>query len=399
MSNFEVLVQKIFISEHPNADALEIGHIGDPEGNQVVCRKGLYKTGDLIVYIGENSVVPEWVLKKYGFWNEEKDKGLLAGTKGDRVKAVKLRDAFSLGICIPVVLMDDVPGTNNAYAISGEDGEVCIVEEGQDVAEILGVTKYEPPIPVHMSGEVFNAGQDVGVNYDIEDLAKYPHVLIEDEEVQMTVKLHGTNCSVTCVVGDGLNRDNISEWTEVGAGAIAVGSKGLSAQGLFFKNNEANAGNLYLNGTRQYWEAITNYALVMGTDGNFECITVVGEVFGGAVQTGFDYGLKAPEFRVFDVYIGYRGRGFWLDDKVLDNFCNLTGITRVPLVYRGPYSRELARKLANDPESALPNVKHVREGVVIKPVVERRDPVLGRVVVKTRSDAYMTRKGNHTDYN
>jgi RNA ligase (TIGR02306 family) len=154
-----------------------------------------------------------------------------------------------------------------------------------------------------------------------------------------------------------------------------------------------------LNGTRQYWEAITNYALVMGTDGNFECITVVGEVFGGAVQTGFDYGLKAPEFRVFDVYIGYRGRGFWLDDKVLDNFCNLTGITRVPLVYRGPYSRELARKLANDPESALPNVKHVREGVVIKPVVERRDPVLGRVVVKTRSDAYMTRKGNHTDYN
>lgn len=398
MSNFEVLVQKIYISEHPNADALEIGHIGDPEGNQVVCRKGLYKTGDLVAYIPEDAVVPEWVLKKYGFWNEEKDKGLLAGTKGDRVKAVKLRDAFSLGICIPVVKHES--GTFGIEVLENDERWTWAqVAEGQDVASWLGVVKYEPPIPVHMSGEVFNAGQDVGVNYDIEDLAKYPHVLIEGEEVQMTAKLHGTNCSVTCVVGDGLNRDNISEWTEVGPGSIAVGSKGLSAKGLFFKNNEANAGNLYLNDTRKYWEAISAYALMIGAAQGIECITVVGEVFGGAVQTGFDYGLKAPEFRVFDVYIGYRGRGYWLDDAELDIFCGITEITRVPLVYRGPYSRELARKLANDPEDALPNVKHVREGVVIKPVVERRDPVLGRVVVKTRSEAYMTRKGNHTDYN
>jgi RNA ligase (TIGR02306 family) len=102
MSNFEVKIQKIFVKSHPNADKLEIGNIGSPDGWQVVIGKGLYQTGDLVAYIGENAVVPEWVLKKYGYWNEEKGKGMLAGSKGTRVKAVRLRDEFSLGIVIPL---------------------------------------------------------------------------------------------------------------------------------------------------------------------------------------------------------------------------------------------------------------------------------------------------------
>ena len=388
MANFEVKVQKIFIKEHPNADALDLGNIGDPEGWQCIVKKGLYKTGDLVAYIGENAVVPEWVLKKYGFWNEEQNKGLLAGTKGDRVKMVKLRGESSLGICIPVKEVsfgwdDDDKIVRSAFELESE-----YVEEGDDVSELLGVTKYEPPIPIHMAGEVFNAGQDVGVNYDIEDLKNFPHVLEEGEDVQMTVKLHGTNCSITCVVGDGMDRDNIDEWIDAGAGFVTVGSKGLSAQGLFFKDNEANAGNLYLNGTRKHFASIANWALM--TSREHECITVVGEVFGGAVQTGFDYGLKAPEFRAFDVYVGYRGRGIWLDDDELDTFCELTGITRVPLVYRGPYSFTILDKLANDTETEFV-CKHVREGVVIKPRKERRDPKLGRVALKHRSIKYMTK--------
>jgi len=392
MSTFEVKVVKIFIFEHPNADALEIGRIGDPDGFQVVVKKGLYKTGDLVVYVPENSVVPEWVLKKYLFWSEEKGKGMLAGSKGDRVKMVKLRDVPSLGICIPV----ERETTPTYHSLEGRE-----VFVGDDVAEVLGITKYEPPIPVSMSGEVFNAGQDVGVNYDIEDLAKYPHVLTEGEEVQVTSKLHGTNCQVTAVAGSGIQRDNIDQWMSVGSARLTVGSKGLGAQGLFFKDNEANVGNLYLKGTRQYHEAIAKYASEVYVAFDTACITVVGEVFGGSVQSGFDYGIREPEFRVFDVYIGYRGRGYWLDDDQLDIFCQVTGIPRVPLVYRDAYSKDLVTKLANDPETGFPSkvIKHVREGVVIKPVKERYVPDLGRVAVKTRSVAYMTRKGDHTDYN
>lgn len=100
MSTFEVKVQPIFIKPHPNADKLELANIGSPEGWQVVVAKGRFKSGDLCVYIGENAVVPEWVLKHYGYWNDEKNIGLLAGSRGDRVKAVRLRNEFSLGIVL-----------------------------------------------------------------------------------------------------------------------------------------------------------------------------------------------------------------------------------------------------------------------------------------------------------
>jgi RNA ligase (TIGR02306 family) len=392
MSNFQVLVQPIFIKNHPNADRLELGNIGSKDGWQVVVGKGLYKTGDLVVYIGENSLCPEWVLKKYGYWNVEKDKGLLAGTKGDRVKGCKLRDAFSLGICIPVKEVslgysDEDNMVNIAYELEDE-----YVQEGEDVAELLGIIKYEAPIPVHMSGEVFNAGDHIGVNYDIEDLKNYPDVFIEGEEVQATCKIHGSLVQVVITSNPDIVTD---DWFKVGDNWITLSSKGLGAKGLFFKNNEANKDNLYIRATKQYFEFLSVYV----SQFRVEIMTIIGEVFGSGVQD-LTYGLANNQigFRLFDIYHGYRSRGYYFSDYTVDDFCSDAPIDRVPLVYRGPYSKELMIKLANDPEDSFPNCKHIREGIVIKPVQERRDPKLGRVVLKTRSEKYMSRKGG-SEYN
>lgn len=38
------------------------------------------------IYVSENSIIPEDVLKDRGYWNEEKNKGLLGGNKGNKVK-------------------------------------------------------------------------------------------------------------------------------------------------------------------------------------------------------------------------------------------------------------------------------------------------------------------------
>jgi RNA ligase (TIGR02306 family) len=384
MSDFKVLIQKIFIRPHSNADALEIGNIGDPNGWQVICRKGLYKTGDLVAFISENSVVPEWVLKNYGFWNEERNKGLLAGSKGDRIKMVKLRGEPSLGICIPVVKYD----TPTGYSIMTNTGEREVFE-GQDVAEFLNVIKYEPPIPIHMAGEVFNAGRDVGVNYDIEDFKNFPNVLIEGEEVQITVKEHGTFCQITFLPETTYARDSLDNWIKIetasGLGYIAVSSKGLGKEGLFFKDNEANKNNIYLNTTRPLFYNIVEYFTKEGVN----CATVVGEVFGAGIQKGFDYGFTKPTFNVFDIYMGLRGIGHYVDDAELDTMKTIMDINRVPVVYRGPYSFEIMDKLANAPETEFGKVKHVREGVVVKPCKERRARELGRVAMKHRSIAYM----------
>lgn len=392
MANFEVKISKIFIKEHPDADALELGNIGSPDGWQVIVRKGTFKTGDLVAYIGENSVVPEWLLKQYNYWDDEKDKGILAGKLGNRVKAKKLRGAFSLGIVIPIKseslgYNDEEKIVNEAFQLEGE-----YVKEGDNVAELLGVTKYEPPIPTQLSGEVFNASTLIGVNYDVEDFKNYPNVLQEGEDVQITVKLHGSNlqaCWLSPSISDELkNLVNIEEWIKVFdqeefLGYVAIASKGLGAKGIFFKDNEANSNNSYLKAFKPH---LVNFAK-MFKGVQTECATLVSEVFGKGIQY-FDYGLAKPEIRVFDLYIGLRGTGHYVDDNNLEKFCSGSNIPRVPVVYRGPFSFVILDKLANDKETEF-NCKHVREGVVVKPVEERYEPELGRVSLKHRSEAYM----------
>ena len=68
----------------------------------------------------------------------------------------------------------------------------------------------------------------------------------------------------------------------------------------------------------------------------------------------------------------------------------------VPTLYRGPFSEETLLSLT-DGATALGG-KHVREGVVVKPVQERESAELGRVILKNVSGDYLTRKGG-TEFN
>ena len=151
MSDFSVKVVEIVdpVQDHPNADRLSLIQIGGYTCISAKLDDGShrYKQGDLVVYVPEGAVVPEYLLKP-GFWNEEKDKGILAGSKGDRVKALRLRSIFSQGILFPVEY-DDC----GSAMIFGSDGTYMFVSNGDNVADHLGIIKYEPPIPIALSGE------------------------------------------------------------------------------------------------------------------------------------------------------------------------------------------------------------------------------------------------------
>lgn len=394
MSTFEVKVQPIFTKPHSNADKLELGNIGSPEGWQVVIAKDRFVSGDMCAYIGENAVVPEDILKYYGYWNTEKDKGLLAGSKGDRVKAVRLRDEFSLGIVLPVI---ECKEGWYKFPHTSEDQLTGYFKLDDDVSEILGVTKYEPPIPVCMAGEVYNAGTHIGVNYDIENIKKFTSIFVEGEEVQVTEKIHGTFCQIALLPGtqNNYHEDHfVIPRTISGLGVaayIAISSKGLGGQGLFLKNNEKNSTNIYVRTAKTLFERLTRYDVQ-------EPITVCGEVFGHNVQD-LHYGCKVGEtsFRVFDVYVGRRGQGRWLTDVELDEFCTKHELQRVPVVYKGPFSLSKINELAQNAFSTF-DANQILEGVVIKPLIERHDSVLGRVVLKSINEKYLTRKGG-TEYN
>jgi RNA ligase (TIGR02306 family) len=400
MSEFVCEVMRIdAVEQHPNADRLKIVKIrgfncisGDLEDGTA-----RYKAGDLVVYIPEGAVLETPMLKACGFWDEANNKGMLAGSLGNRVKAIKLRGIVSQGILFPLTEVSPVQKQYMGFEWDGfmiapkeyHNGYLnqYFVNVGENVADKLRITKYIPEIPVHMSGQVVFIGQENTVNFDIENIQKYPDIFEEGEEVVITEKLHGTFCCLGYVAA--LDKEEFLD------GHFFAFSKGQGADGLVFQNSEVNSGNLYHKTLLKYHDKFTDfltdrYTLMTGS----VFIFIMGEIYGKGVQD-LTYGTTEPEFRFFAVAVrNKQGELRYLSEKTLEYVSKY--FERVPVLYRGPFSNEKVTEL-RDGKTILGGV-NIREGVVVTPVEERTDPTIGRVALKAVSPDYLLRKGNATEF-
>ena len=338
MPELEVLVHKLKLEPHPNADALELAAIG---GYRAVVKMGEFQDGDLVAYIPEDSIVPQDLLREMGL------ETYLAGKEGNRVKAIKLRGALSQGLVWPI------------------DG----AQEGDNVTERLGITKYVPEVPSSMNGEVWHT-DNMTVKFDVHDIKKYPEVIQEGEEVVMTEKLHGTCCQM------GFYRDE-----------PIVTQKGIGNKGFAFLLDQVNAGCIYIQEFLKRRELMDELHL------KHPSFYILGEIYGPGVND-LHYGLAGRNFRAFDVYLGEPGAGRFLNYDEMVLFLERKFET-VPLVYQGPYEDSI---LTDSTGGQSTIAEHIREGVVIKPTREREDVHLGRVILKSKSEKYLVRRGNTTEF-
>lgn len=116
------------------------------------------------------------------------------------------------------------------------------------------------------------------------------------------------------------------------------------------------------------------------------------------------YGAQAKDdklgFRVFDIFLACRDgseQSRYLNHEELDQACQGMGVARVPVLYRGPFSKQALDEYTNGKETVSGKGMHIREGVVIRPVVERRDYKLGRIQLKSVSEKYLLRS-NGTEF-
>ena len=349
MANFEVKTHKIKIEPHPNADALELAVIGDYRS---IVRKDTFRNGDVVAYIPEDSILPDELIEEMGLT------GRLAGPQHNRVKAIRLRGVISQGLVYPV------------------DSDL-----GIDVTKELGITKYEPPVPLSMSGEVIESHGKT-LSYDIENIKKYPDTFPKGEPVTMTEKIHGTWCCI------GLYED-----------VVIITSKGLSARGLSFQYTDENLRkNVYMRVWESIYESFEEYGMDFYDEVNKvlefgNTWYIIGEVYGPGIQD-LHYDAKEPTFRMFDIYVGKPNEGKFLSTDELEQVAKRIGIPTVPVVYSGPYSEDVLKEVTSG-KSTIGN--HLREGVVIRPKKEREDIEIGRVILKSVSDDYLLRKGG-TEY-
>ena len=89
--------------------------------------------------------------------------------------------------------------------------------------------------------------------------------------------------------------------------------------------------------------------------------------------------------------------GAFLSRDALAEACDALCVSRVPVLYRGPFSREVMMQ-HTDGKTVVGGGAHIREGVVITPVNERRDDRIARVILKSVSADYLLRKGNATEF-
>ena len=147
-----------------------------------------------------------------------------------------------------------------------------------------------------------------------------------------------------------------------------------------------------------WWDMTVKYPQIVTFCETYPDCVLYGEVYG--VVQNLKYGHKQGEisFAAFDI-LNPSGQGWvpnksvWCNPVDMYEACLDAMIPTVPIIherYEGWTWDELFA-LA-DRRSAVPGADHIAEGVVIRPIEERRNPKFGRIQLKIVSNAYLEKK-------
>lgn len=419
-------VVPVVLEKHPDADSLSIVKVW---GFQCVVRTEDWQGVTRAVYVQPDSVLPD--KPEYRFLKEtsnirkdretlykkmeaehESDLARLAyddairaleeridkNTKYLRIAARKLRGIWSMGMLLPIpsdcqTCIDEARtgGMSNLSPIPTLLGKYHVitdplttleqtrticwkqVEIGDDLAEVLGITHYEPPTEPEQNASRRHQGADVGPpppvplapKYDVESAYRYAKEVFEEGElVYVSEKIDGQNARFVAVketVDDGktLRFNHIKQF---------AGSR------TEWKLPE---------GESNWWSVQKQNSWIQEWCKNNLNKLMYGENYGW-VQA-LRYGAVIPGtlgFRAFDILDCTR----WLDAE--EFIAALPEDHRVPSLGIMPYNFEKLVALA-DGMSLVPGANNIREGIVIKPLRERYDRKLGRVALKIVSNTYL----------
>lgn len=312
-------IQKISkLTPIENADNLEVASV---LGWKVVVKKGEFKEGDLCIYCEIDSLLPD--KPEFEFMRDRKF----------RVRTIRLRGQVSQGIAFP----------RDILMYNPELREVELVE-GLDVTELLGIEKYLPQIPANLSGLVKGT---------------FPSFIPKTDEIRVQVlqtvldRYVGMKCYVTEKI-DG------SSATYFYKDEFGVCSRNLELKetedNLFWKIARQNKIEEKLK--QAFEDSGYHYAI--------QC-----ELIGQGIQKNNlkIEGNKILCFNVFNI-----DKYEYLSYKDFIDFCEKYVIEKVPIL-EDNYSldSDIDKLLEKARGTSRLNPKIYREGIVIRPLIERID--------------------------
>lgn len=337
------------IEKHPNADKLSIVTV---KGWQCIVGLNQYREGDLVVYCPPDSIIPTSLIEVYK---------LEFLKKNGRVGTIKLRGSVSQGLILNV------------------GPELGCYKLGENVAEKLHITKWEPPEPICIKGAVVSKKKSnpyFDKYTDIQNEKHFPNLFTIGDEVAITEKIHGTNFRA-----GRLKRGTHNLWRRllnifVGEYEFVYGSHNVQKKPFVYKG-------YYKEDV--YGAIAKRYQLdkILPKD----CI-VYGEIYGCNIQD-LTYGKgNEIDLVVFDVKVN----GKYLDWIELKEFCKQYNLPMVPILFEGKYTKETVKLLTDGKSVICPT--QIREGCVVKSQTEEKLVAehIDRKILKSVSVDYLLRK-------
>ena len=335
----------------PNADNIEQVVVG---GWNAITKKGEFKEGDLTVIATTDAVIPEAFSEKMGVTSYLR--------KGGRVRTVKLRGVYSECLIIPTKY---IPGYGDRY------------QDGDDMMEKFGIVKYEPPVKQIQlaSGRKikWRDNQNFHIYYKFPNLKNVAGMFTEEDTVEISRKIHGTNARYGIV-----KKSKLSFWDKVKKFfrladkwvdyEYIYGShnceKGSDSQGFYSTDVWRTIAEKY-NIKEKLWSYIKNGNIEIG-----EGIILYGEIYGAGIQKNYEYGLTDIQFTGFDVKLKGEYVSTYDAWVLIENHLKLP---YVEILHYGDWSQEIQDKFTFN--NFIEGTKVPHEGIVIKHISGDRKKV------------------------
>lgn len=361
--NFRVPVTQIkALNLLPNSDRLEVATVFD---FNVVVKRGQYQIGSSVIYVPVDSVLPAPLEAKIFGENSK-----IKLNKG-RVKQIRIRGFPSQGMLIDPV-----------------DTGLGDLEEGENLADVLQIVKYEPEVPSYQKNQPGvkkerNKSWENPYMHEYGGLLNvkwYPELFIEGQEVVYQEKVHGSNARAALLPYKPKNLwQKLLKLLKLAPDyQFAYGSNKVQLQSKSYTGYYDE--NIYAEACKKY--DIKNKLKPHET--------VYFEIYGDGIQKNYTYGCKKNERRivVFDVKVLANDckSTRWLSTSELAQWCQDRGLPMVPVVYAGKHSKEEAKNATIG--RSLLGSQPIREGIVIKDPNETVS-FIGKKYLKYLSEDYL----------
>lgn len=319
----------------PEANVIRVASV---LGWKTVVKEGQFNIGDRCVFVEIDSVFPP------------KPEFVEFLKRGNRLKTIRLRGQVSQGVCLSMGILP--AGVYNV---------------GDDVTEILGITKYEPPIPACLSGEVKGAFPAFIPKTDEPRVQTLQEVInkYQGYEFYITEKLDGA--STTYYLKDG--------------------QFGVCSRNLEMRDTENNT----------LWKLAKQYEIehkLKNLRGN---VAIQGEMIGEGIQKNI-YKIRGQKFYIFNIFDIDKSRYLSLLD--IENYLQIMNnadpmkLELVPVIGTVVLSSSIDEIVQQSIGFSVLNKEAQREGLVFRPKnQEIWDADFGRISFKAINPEYLLKYG------